>query len=256
MFDGSVSWSVGVGGGERSWRVFGAPKRLWPDGFVVIVGVFVVAVGVSAEEGGEWPRGGGGRGADARLDGRLEFFGARRVVGCALADAGLDGFLRRVWGEVGGAGVGGGFRGGMGTEVLNAPWETEKGLRGSEGCAQSIGSKGRGFEHSQSCAWWTALSRCFTRSSRARPSMALCSVRVEPGISLERQDHRNLGTRVLMKFLQSAFEGPERHQCRTMRLKEGPQEETYAWTCWSNALQKARHDKGSKGWCCPHLEQW
>ena len=35
-----------------------------------------------------------------------------------------------------------------------------------------------------------------------------------------------------------------------------PQEETYAWTCWSNALQKARHDKGSKGWCCPHLEQW
>ena len=77
MFDGSVSWSVGVGGGERSWRAFGAPKRLWPDGFVVIVGVFVVAVGVSAEEGGEWPRGGGGHGADARLDGRLEFFGTR-----------------------------------------------------------------------------------------------------------------------------------------------------------------------------------
>ena len=34
--------------------------------------------------------GGGGRGADARLDGRLEFFGARRVVGCGLADAGLQ----------------------------------------------------------------------------------------------------------------------------------------------------------------------
>ena len=59
MFDGSVSWSVGVRGGERSWRASGAPKRLWPDGFVEIVGVFVVAVGVSAEEGGEWPRGGG-----------------------------------------------------------------------------------------------------------------------------------------------------------------------------------------------------
>ena len=86
--------------------------------------------------------------------------------------------------------------------------------------------------------------------------MALCSARVEPGIGLERQDHRDLGTRVLMKFLRSAFEGPESHQCRTMGLKRGPQEEMYAWTCWSNALQKARHDKGSKGWCCPHLEQW
>ena len=60
MFDGSVPWSVGVGGGERSWRALGAPKRLWSDGFLVIDGVFVVAVGVSAEEGGEWPRGGGG----------------------------------------------------------------------------------------------------------------------------------------------------------------------------------------------------
>ena len=114
MFDGSVSWSVGVGGGERSWRALGAPKRLWPDGFVVIVGVFVVAVGVSAEEGGEWPRGGGGRGADARLDGRLEFFGARRVVGCALADAGLDGFFKVCWGEVGGAGIRGGSEGACG----------------------------------------------------------------------------------------------------------------------------------------------
>ena len=59
MFDGSVPWSVGVGGGERSWRALGAPKRLWSDGFVVIDGVYVVAVGVSAEAGGEWPRGGG-----------------------------------------------------------------------------------------------------------------------------------------------------------------------------------------------------
>ena len=86
--------------------------------------------------------------------------------------------------------------------------------------------------------------------------MALCSARVEPGIGWERQDHRDLGTRVLMKFLRSAFEGPESHQCRTMGLKRGPQEETYASTCWSNALQKARQDRGSKGWCCPHLEQW
>ena len=86
--------------------------------------------------------------------------------------------------------------------------------------------------------------------------MALCSARVEPGIGWERQDHRDLGTRVLMKFLQAAFEGPESHQCRTMGLKRGPQEETYAWTCWSNALQKARQDSGLKGWCCPHLEQW
>ena len=60
MFDGSVPWSLGVGGGERSWRPLGAPKRLWPDGFVVTDGVFVVAAGVSAEEGEEWPRGGGG----------------------------------------------------------------------------------------------------------------------------------------------------------------------------------------------------
>ena len=244
MFDGTVTWSVGAGGGERSWRAWGAPKRLWSDEFVVIDGVFVVAVGVSAEEGGEWPRG-GGRGADARLDRRLEFFGARRVAGCALADAGLDGFFKACLGRGGLCWYTGRVREGMWTEVLNAPCETEKGLRGSEGCAQSIGSQGRGFEHSQSCAWWTALSRCFTRSSRARPSMALCSARAEPGIGWERQDHRDLGTRVLMKFLWSAFEGPESHQCRTMGLKRGPQEETYA-----------RHDRGSKGRCCPHLEQW
>ena len=193
--------------------------------------------------------GGGGRGADARLDGRLEFFGARRAVGCALADAGLDGFFKACLGRGGGCWYTGRVRGGMWTEVLNAPCETEKGLRGSEGCAQSVGSQGRGFERSQSCAWWTALSRCFTRSSRAGPSMALCSARVEPGIGLERQVHRDFGTRVLMKFLRSAFEGPESHQCRTMGLKRVPQEETYAWTCWSNALQKARHDTGSRGWC-------
>ena len=60
MFDGSVPWSVGVGEGEWSWRALGAPKRLWCDGFVMIDCVFVVAVGMSAEEGGEWPRGGGG----------------------------------------------------------------------------------------------------------------------------------------------------------------------------------------------------
>ena len=101
MSDSSVPWSVGVGEGEWSWRALGAPKRLWSDGFVVIDRVFVVAVGVSAEEGGEWPRG-GGRGADARLDGRLEFFGAPRVAGCALGDAGLDGFFKACFGRGGG----------------------------------------------------------------------------------------------------------------------------------------------------------
>ena len=247
MFDGSVPWSVGVRGGERSWRALGAPKRLWSDGFVAIDGVFVVAVGVTAEEGGEWPRGGGGgRGADARLEGRLDFFGARRVACCALADAGLDSFFKACLGRGGGCWYTGRVRGGMWTEVPNALCETEKGLRGSEGCAQSIGSHGRGFEHSQSCAWSTVLSRCFTRSSRARPSMALCSARVEPGIGWERHDQRDLGTRPLMKFLRSAFEGPVSHQCRTKGLNRGPQEETYAWTCWSNALQKARQDRGSK----------
>ena len=60
MFDGSLPWSVGVGEGEWSWPALGAPKRLWSDGFVMIDGVFVVAVGVSAEEGGELPGGGGG----------------------------------------------------------------------------------------------------------------------------------------------------------------------------------------------------
>ena len=51
--------------------------------------------------------------------------------------------------------------------------------------------------------------------------MALCSARVEPWICWKRQDHRDLGTRVLIK-LKSAFEGPESHQCRTMGLKKGP----------------------------------
>ena len=37
-----------------------------------------------------------------------------------------------------------------------------------------------------------------------------------------------------MRFLRSAFEGPESHQCRTMGLKSGPPEEMYAWTCWSS----------------------
>ena len=101
-----------------------------------------------------------------------------------------------------------------------------------------------------------SLVRVLTLSSRARPSMALCSAEVEPGIGWQRQDHRDLGTRGLMRLLRSAFEGPESHQCRTMGPKGGPQEETYAWTCWSNALQKARQDGGSERWCCSHLEQW
>ena len=59
MFDGSAPWSVGQREGERSWRALGAPKRFWSDRFVVIDGVSVMAVGVSAEEGEEWPRGQG-----------------------------------------------------------------------------------------------------------------------------------------------------------------------------------------------------
>ena len=76
--------------------------------------------------------GGGGRGADARLDGRLEFLGARRVAGCALADASLDGFFKACLGRGGGCWYAGRVREGMWTEVLNAPCETE---------------------NSQSCAW-------------------------------------------------------------------------------------------------------
>ena len=50
-------------------------------------------------------------------------------------------FSRRVLGRGGGSWYTGRVRGGMWTEVLNAPCETEKELRGSEGCAQSIGSQ-------------------------------------------------------------------------------------------------------------------
>ena len=49
-----------------------------------------------------------------------------------------------------------------------------------------------------------------------------------------------------MKFLWSTFEGPESHKCRTMGLKSGPQEEMYAWTCWSSALQKDRQGAESE----------
>ena len=112
MFDGSVPCSVGVGERQWSWRASGAPKRLWSDGFVMIDGVFVVAVGVSAEEGGELPRG-GGRGAEARPDGRFEFLGARRVAGCALADAGLDCFFKACLGRGGGCWYADRVRGGM-----------------------------------------------------------------------------------------------------------------------------------------------
>ena len=61
--------------------------------------------------------GGGGRGADARLDERLEFLGARQVAGCALADAGLDGFFKACLGRGGGCWYAGLVRGGMWTEV-------------------------------------------------------------------------------------------------------------------------------------------
>ena len=50
-----------------------------------------------------------------------------------------------------------------------------------------------------------------------------------------------------MKFLRSAFDGPESHQCRTIGLESRPWEEIYAWTCWSSALQKASQDAGLQG---------
>ena len=61
-----------------------------------------------------------------------------------------------------------------------------------------------------------------------------------------RVDQRDFGTRVLMNFLRSALEGLETHQCRTTGLKSGPQEEMYAWRCWSRGVQKGRQDLGSK----------
>ena len=72
MFDGSMPWTGGVGEGEWSWRALGVPKRLSSDGFVMIDGVWVVAVGTSAEEGGEWPRGGG---AVVRMRGLMGVWG-------------------------------------------------------------------------------------------------------------------------------------------------------------------------------------
>ena len=72
--------------------------------------------------------GGGGRGADARLDGRLEFLGARRVAGCALADAGLDGFFKACLGRGGGCWYAGRVRGGMWTDR-----GTERTVRNREG---------------------------------------------------------------------------------------------------------------------------
>ena len=114
MFDGSVFWSVGVGGGERSGRALGAPKRLWPDGFVVIVGVFVVAVGVSAEEGGEWPRGGGGVVRMRGWTGVWSFLARGEWLVVLWLTLAWTVFLRRVLGEVGGAGIRGGSEGACG----------------------------------------------------------------------------------------------------------------------------------------------
>ena len=96
---------------------------------------------------------GGGRGADARLGGRVEFLAARQVAGCALTGAGLDGFSKACLGRGAACWYVGRVRRGMWTEVLSAPCETEKGFEGSGGCAHIIGSHGRGLEHSQSSAW-------------------------------------------------------------------------------------------------------
>ena len=114
MFDGGVPWSVGVGEGEWSWRAFGAPKRLWSDGFLMIDGVFVVAVGVSAEEGGEWPRG-GGPWCGCAAGWAFGIFQARDewlvVLWLTLS---WTFFLKRVWGEVGSLDMRGGSEGACG----------------------------------------------------------------------------------------------------------------------------------------------
>ena len=86
------------------------------------------------------------------LKGRLEFLGLWRMAGCGFVGPHLDGFFKACPGTGGGCWYVERVRGGIWTEVLNAPCETGKGLRGSGGRAHSIGSHGRGLEHSQSCA--------------------------------------------------------------------------------------------------------
>ena len=86
------------------------------------------------------------------LDGRLEFLGVSRMAGCVLTGPGLNGFFKACLGRGQGCWYVGRVRGGIWTEVLNAPCETEKGLGGSGGCAHSMESNGRGLEQSQSCA--------------------------------------------------------------------------------------------------------
>ena len=72
--------------------------------------------------------------------------------GCGLVGPDLDGFFKVWLGRGGGCLYVGRVRGGIWTEVLNAPCETDKGLRGLGGWAHIIGSHGRGLEHSLSCA--------------------------------------------------------------------------------------------------------
>ena len=86
------------------------------------------------------------------LDGHLKFLGVRRMAGCGLTGPGLDGFFKACLGRGGGCWYVGRVRGGIWTEALNVRCETEKELRGSGGCANSIGSHRRGWEQSQSCA--------------------------------------------------------------------------------------------------------
>ena len=80
------------------------------------------------------------------LDGRLEFLGVRRMAGCGLTGPGLDGFFKACLRRGGACWYPGRVRGDIWTEVLHAPCETEKGLRGLGGCTHSIGSHGRGLE--------------------------------------------------------------------------------------------------------------
>ena len=134
------------------------------------------------------------------------FFGARRVVGCALADAGLDGFFKACLGRGGGCWYTGRVRGGMWTEVLNAPCETEKGLRGSEACAQSIGSQGRGFRQAHVATLPCACTHVPFPSQVPRRSVCSCLRRLGVKVGLSQtlrhvlrraivSDSRTLGPR-------------------------------------------------------------
>ena len=81
---------------------------------MVIDGVFVVVLGVSTEEGGERPRGGGGVVRMRGWTGVWSFLMRDEWLVMLWLTLAWTVFLRRVWGEVGGAGIWGGSEGACG----------------------------------------------------------------------------------------------------------------------------------------------